>query len=294
MLLGEVMMGRLKSGLSALLVVLLPITIAQVDLGAVMGASKDNQTIYVSGCEYMTELTLNKNLTIAGAGTIDGSEIKDRPEIGTSGKHNAVVLKDLVIRDFTMIRDKANLVIENCSFVRSQLIATDCTLQVKNSSFSNSVNGTNIGDGGAVSLHKVAAVFDHCTFTENSAFRNGTWSGGSGGAMIIGGNSTITLIEPLIQDNIAAFGGAICITNSTMAINGGKIMRNHARPVNYTNPISYFGGIGGAIDVIHSIVTLDNTIISGNLARVAAAINSTKDSEVRLLGNVVMSDNREI
>jgi len=64
--------------------------------------------------------------------------------------------------------------------------------------------------------------------------------------------------------------------------------------LDYTDPISYFGGISGAIDVIHSRVTLDNTIICRNRARVSPTISSTKDPEIRLVMNVVISDNKEI
>jgi hypothetical protein len=68
-------------------------------------------------------------------------------------------------------------------------------------------------------------------------------------------------------------------------------LANRALPINYTNPVSYFSGEEGAISAVHSIVTLDNTIISWNRARIATVINSTEDSEIRLLGNVMMSDN---
>jgi len=53
-------------------------------------------------------------------------------------------------------------------------VAADFTFLVRNSSFIGSMNSTNVGDGGAVSLNKIAAVFDHCNFADNnSTFRNG-------------------------------------------------------------------------------------------------------------------------
>jgi hypothetical protein len=191
------------------------------------------------------------------------------------------------------IYDDANLIIENCRFINSELDAHNCTIFVKNSSFSRSVNGTNAGEGGAISLYKVMGILDNCTFINSSAFHNDTWVGGSGGGLYID-KSIVTLIDPIIMGNIASTGGGICVADSNLTIHDGRIMYNRALPINYTNPVSYFGGVGGAISAVRSKITLDNTIISGNRARVAAAINSTKDSEIRLVGNVVMSDNREI
>jgi hypothetical protein len=74
-------------------------------------------------------------------------------------------------------------------------------------------------------------MFDHCAFVNNSAYRTGTWNGGSGGAMRIN-RSTATLIEPIIERNLAAYGGGICAVDSDLFIYGGRIIHNEAREVN--------------------------------------------------------------
>ena len=189
-------------------------------LGALIGASHDDQIIKVTGCEYIQSLSVSNNVTIVGAGgnaTIDGSRLDGLLKIGDSKRRTTVTLKDLVIRNCTRLYNCANLIIENCRFIGSELDADDCTILVKNSSFTRSINGTKVGEGGAVSLYKVAGVFDHCAFVGNSAFRNGTWSGGSGGGLHIA-NSTVTLIEPLIASNVAAFGGGIGVVDSDLTM----------------------------------------------------------------------------
>jgi hypothetical protein len=104
----------------------------------------------------------------------------------------------------------------------------------------------------------------------------------------------VILDDPVIEGNMAAWRGGIAVSDSTLKVHGGRITNNLAIPINYTSPVRYFGGIGGAIDVVHSTVTLDNTVISGNRARISPSINSTKDSEVKLVGNVVIANNREM
>ncbi len=156
----------------------------------------------------------------------------------------------------------ANLVIDHCRFIGSDLEADNCTLVVKNSTFENSVNGHPVGFGGAASLNKVTGVFDHCSFIKNSAYRSGDWNGGSGGAMWVR-NSTITLIDPEIRGNKACTGGGLCVIDSTVMVYGGNITDNRAVEVDI--PTAKFGGNASAIDIIgNSKAALVGTFAADN------------------------------
>jgi hypothetical protein len=137
----------------------------------------------------------------------------------------------------------ADLVIEDCRFINTELDANNCAIIAKNSSFIGTVNGSTIGDGGAVLLSHTISIFDHCTFVNNSAYRNDTWHGGSGGALSIV-NSTVTLIEPIIEHNLAAYGGGVCVMNGDLSIYGDRLVLNEARVANVSQTLK-LGGVGG-------------------------------------------------
>ncbi len=192
-----------------------------------------------------------------------------------------------MVRNCPRFYTMANLVIDHCRFIGSDLEADNCTLVVKNSTFENSVNGHPVGFGGAASLNKVTGVFDHCSFIKNSAYRSGDWNGGSGGAMRIN-RSTATLIEPIIERNLATYGGGICAADSDLFIYGGRIMYNEAREVNLS-PTSKLGRVGGAIDILHSKILLARVFIANNEAPISSALNVSKDSDVRVIDSKIVS-----
>jgi hypothetical protein len=161
------------------------------------------------------------------------------------------------------------------------------TVTLKGLTFKHCVNGSSVGFGGAVNLYNFSAMFDHCAFVNNSAYRTGTWNGGSGGAMRIN-RSTATLIEPIIERNLATYGGGICAADSDLFIYGGRIMYNEAREVNLS-PTSKLGGVGGAIDLLHSKVLLARVFIANNEAPISSALNVSKDSDVRVIDSTIVS-----
>ena len=231
---------------------------------------------------------MTKNLTLAGNNsTIDGSKSELIPIIGDNRHLTTVILRDLVIRDCARVYDNANLVIEGCKFINSELDAHGCNVLVKNTIFERCVNGTDSGEGGAISLHKVTGVLDNCSFIGNSAFRNSSWCGGSGGGLYID-NSTITLIDPIIMDNIACTGGGICVSDSDLTIYGGRIEYNRAIPINYTEPVRYFGGEGGAIFSSNSKLSLFQTSIVQNPSRQGNSIWAIDGSDIRLMDSRIM------
>jgi hypothetical protein len=284
---GYTIMNTLKSIWLAL--IMLSVGTAQCEsatLEANLAASHDNQTIEVTGYEYIKGLSVAKNVTIVGTddnATIDGSYLEHIPAIGDRNRSTIVTFKDLVVRNCSRFYTTANLVIDHCRFIGSDLEANNCTLLIKNSTFEHSVNGNPIGFGGAASLDKVAGIFDHCKFIKNSAYRSGDWNGGSGGALWVR-NSTIALIDPEIRENKACTGGGLCVIDSTIMVYGGNIADNHALEVNI--PTAKFGGIGAAIDVIgKSKVVLAGTSITGNHGDHEPSIAVEQNSDLRIIGS---------
>ncbi len=241
-------------------------------------------------------LSIAHNITLLGINnaTLDGSNRMYQLEIGNMSNRLQITLRDILFVNFPRVYSNANLTLERCHFINSTFSVNDGSLIARDCTFEHGKLRSCSDDSGGLALHHVTGALTNCSFIGNDAFLNTSACNGGAGEGLVVSCSNITLIDPVIESNIAAWGGGITAYNSTLKIHGGRIMHNRALPVNHTNPVSHFGGIGGAIDAVRSKVTLDNTIISGNLARVAAAINSTKDSEIRLLGNVVTSDNREI
>lgn len=267
------------------MMVALAITCAHCEpLSTQLATCQDNQIVETTGYEYIKELSVTKNVTIVGDdATIDGSHLELMPTIGDETRHTAVTLKGLTIKNIPRLYNTADLVIEDCRFINTELDANNCAILARNSAFAGTINGSRIGDGGAALLTNTIGIFDHCIFAENSAYRNGTWCGGRGGALSIFG-STITLIEPIIEHNIAAYGGGICVVESNLSIYGGKIVSNEAREVN-VSPTLKLGGVGGAMDIIRSKVLLARVLIADNIA---PALNVSEDSEIRVIDSKIM------
>ena len=97
---------------------------------------------------------------------------------------------------------------------------------------------------GGITLYHITGVMSNCQFLGNEAYQNtSSCNGGTGGGLTVS-NSNIILDDPVIEGNMAAWGGGIAVSDSTLRVNGGKISNNLANPINYTNPVRYFGGIG--------------------------------------------------
>lgn len=276
-----------------LITMLVALTIAGAHgepLSAQLAASQDNQTIKATGYEYIKDLSVTKNVTIVGSDintTIDGSYLELMPTIGNKTHRTTVTLKGLIIKNCPRFYNTADLVIEDCRFIDTELDANSCAILAKNSSFAGTINGSIIGDGGAVLLTHTIGIFDHCTFINNSAYRNDTWHGGSGGGLRIV-NSTIALIEPIIEHNLAAYGGGICVVNSDLSIYGGRIVFNEARVANVSQTLK-LGGVGGAMDIIlRSKVLLARVLIADNETPIGSALNVSEDSYVRAIDSKIL------
>ncbi len=100
--------------------------------------------------------------------------------------------------------------------------------------------------------------------------------------------STATLIEPIIERNLAAYSGGICAVDSDLFIYGGRIIHNEAREVNLS-PTSKLGRVGGTIDILYSKVLLARVFIANNEAPISSALNVSKDSDVRVIDSKIVS-----
>ena len=222
---------------------LLLIGMAHGDLETTLNSSTDNQTSQVEGYQYVSNLVLDKNVTLVGPNaTIDGTKSELIPQVRDRNRHTTVTLKGLTFRNCLSLNNYDNLIIGDCQFIDSWLDIHGSSILVKNSTFRHCVNGSSVGFGGAINLYNSSAMFDHCAFVNNSAYRTGTWNGSSGGTMRIN-RSTTALIEPIIERNLAAYGGGICAVDSDLFIYGGRIIHNEAREVNLS-PTSKLGGVG--------------------------------------------------
>ena len=64
-------------------------------------------------------------------------------------------------------------------------------------------------------------------------------------------------------------------------------MHNSALPINYTNPVDYFGGDGGAIDAVRSKVLLAHVFVVDNRARHNQVIKAY-DSDIRQINSLIL------
>ena len=267
--------------------------------GESLGEQLDHggQTLVLDGHEKLQDdVSIAHNLTLSGINnaTLDGSNRMYQLEIGDRSEHRQIALQDILFVDFPRIYSNGDLTLERCHFINSSFSANNGILVARDCVFER---GKTLGcgsDSGGLTLYNIVGCMTNCSFLGNEAYQNtSSCNGGTGGGLAVS-NSDVILDDPVIEGNMAAWGGGIAVFDSILRVNGGKISNNLANPINYTNPVRYFGGIGGAIDIVRSKVTLDNTVISGNRAKISPIINSTKDSEVRLVGNVVIADNREM
>ncbi len=287
--------------LEILLVVCLSIASAgATSLSDQIASITDGQTISVDGYQTLSDLSVPQNLTLLGKG--DESVLKV-DSFFMAGDHKRLLLKNLVIKDCLRIHSYADVVAENCRFENASLYVWDASLYAKDCVFTGGRMKTCSDDGGALNLYRSTAYIDHCSFLGNNAFMNasdgpncfggGSVDGGSGGAIKMNLSSAV-LLDSVLESNTASTGGGICLVNSDLVARGGSIVNNRALPINYTNPVKFFSGEGGAISAYGtSKVMLVDTIVSGNRAMKSPDFHAEDGSEVKLVGAKV-SDNREL
>ena len=281
---------------------------SDTSLSAQIASDTDDQTISVDGYQVLSDPSITRNLTLSGKGNESVLDLSKRDfflDVGSPSDHKRLWLRNLVIKDCIRIYAYADVVAENCRFENASLDVHGGSLYARDCVFTGGRLKTCSDHGGALTLHDSSALLDNCLLFNNSAFLNasasggvsciggGNCDGGSGGAISMT-NSSMVLLNSIIDSNVASSAGGICLVNSDLAVRDGRITNNRALPINYTNPVDFFSGEGGAISAVGlSKVTLRDTIVSGNLAREYPDIYAEEGSEVKLVGARI-SDNREL
>jgi hypothetical protein len=276
-------------------------------LGTQIASSMDGQTISVDCHHALSDLSITRNLTLAGKGNesiLDLSKMDHFLEVGNPSDHKSLLLRNLVIKDCLRIHAYAGVVAENCRFENASLDVMGASLYARDCVFTGGRIKTYSDEGGALNLYESSTLLDDCSFLNDNAFLNasasegpnyigGSCDGGSGGAIFMT-NSSVVLLNPIIDSNFASSAGGICLVNSDLVVRDGRITNNRALPINYTNPVDFFSGEGGAISAVeHSTVMPIDTLISGNRARKFPAIDIEDGSEVKQIGARIV-DNREL
>lgn len=298
------MRGTVNNILMLLLIARLPtIIVGATSLSEQIASSTDDQTISLDGHQVLNNPSIDRNLTLSGKGNesvLDLSKMTFFLKACSPSDHKRLWLRNLVIQDCIRIYAYAEVVAENCRFENASLDVLDGSLYAKDCVFTGGRLKTCSDHGGALTLHSSSALLDHCSFVNNSAFLNastndepncigGRCDGGSGGAISMS-NSSMILLRPVMDGNVACSGGAICLINSDLVVRGGRMTNNHALPINYTNPVGFFGGEGGAISAVKlSKVMLIDTIVSGNRAREFPDIHAEDSSEVQIINAKINS-----
>jgi hypothetical protein len=156
------------------------------------------------------------------------------------------------------------------------MITSDGTLNISDSTFSNSTS-TNLTGAGVILLSSIGTVnIDHSIFDGNSAT-------GSGGAILnLGGTLNVTT-STFSNNTTGGFGGAIASVGGTSQISGSTFNNNTANP--YTSDAS---GTGGAVINAGGDMTVTNSTFSGNQAEAGGAIASVGATTIidsTLVGN---------
>ena len=156
------------------------------------------------------------------------------------------------------------------------MITSDGTLNISDSTFSNSTS-TNLTGAGVILLSSIGTVnIDHSIFDGNSAT-------GSGGAILnLGGKLNVTT-STFSNNTTGGFGGAIASVGGTSQISGSTFNNNTANP--YTSNAS---GTGGAVINAGGDMTVTNSTFSGNQAEAGGAIASVGATTIidsTLVGN---------
>jgi hypothetical protein len=218
-------------------------------------------TINVAAGVYNENITINRDLTLQGAGAgttiIDGNgQVTHQRVISITSSRNVSIADVTIQHGYAVSSINGGGGISN----RGVLTLTGVILT------HNVVTGTDSSDvGGAISPGGVGGgrlVMENCVVSHNTANR--------GGGIFF--NSTLQIKNTLIYSNTAMAGGGICnygtmaLTNVTLSGNyasggGGGITNNgNATIVNSTIAANERRGIGN-----YNAITLTNTILADNL-----------------------------
>ena len=212
-----------------------PYSVVYCDIqDAIDDADADDTIIIAPGTYDEHDITINKSLTIQGAGagvtSVDGQNISCVFLINVT---YTVDMSGLTIQNGNMSAAIGGGIIN-----AGDLILTDCTV---------SGNTANVSGGGIYNAGNVTMT--NCTISGNTASATATNGSAAvaigGGIGILGGNGTVTLTNCTMSGNTAS---ATATSKDELAIGGG------------------IGNLGGNVTV-----TLTNCTISGNTATSGSA-----------------------
>ena len=250
-------------------------------LAAALLIAANGDVIYVDYGNYNdVNLTINKEVQIIGAGE-DKTIFKRASGVWRWGSitANNVKLSKLTITEYNLASNGIALSIPNGTGIVLDRISIYANVgsagqgAVYISGNSTSVTVKNSGSpcnrilsanyGGAFLIQGSTVVFDNCSINDNvvTAFNGG-------GIRIDGVTANVTINNTTFDDNSSQAGGAICITNGTLNINGCCFNNNFAQ-----DSSSIDGG--GAIFIWPSAgitnVTISNSSFSNNQATTGSA-----------------------
>ncbi len=221
-------------------------------------------TLDVVDCMIVSnEAGVGGGIYAAGITTIEGSTFANNVAISNGiqlgggalyNYHSTVTIKNSTFDSNSanddggaVMSSYGNLIVEDSEFVNNATtdaggaIAEDYgTLVLSGSSLRNNRAS---GDGGAVEIYlsQYAEITD-CDITENVSSANG------GGIVADNGNSTISLLDCLIDSNEATYGGGICVYSGSVTSTNLTIVENYAVES------------GGGVSVNGSFTSTDSTI----------------------------------
>ncbi|MBW4591560.1 MAG: hypothetical protein KME46_01195 [Brasilonema angustatum HA4187-MV1] len=201
------------------------------------GSNLANQTINLTS----GELTVDKNLTVDGAGTsgltISGNNASRIFDVTTPGS-------SFTLRNLTLANGKSSGEGENGAGGAIRTVTSDklTTLNVENSKF---INNASSGNGGGA----IWAGFNTANTITNSLFEGNDGTAGKsergGGAIAVNTNSTLTVKGSEFDNNKGTNGGAINTVLSTLTVEDSTFHNNDSTAGGPIGPNTI--GYGGAI-----------------------------------------------
>ncbi|MBP5971720.1 right-handed parallel beta-helix repeat-containing protein [Brasilonema sp. CT11] len=201
------------------------------------GSNLANQTINLTS----GELTVDKNLTVDGAGTsgltISGNNASRIFDVTTPGS-------SFTLRNLTLANGKSSGEGENGAGGAIRTVTSDklTTLNVENSKF---INNASSGNGGGA----IWAGFNTANTITNSLFEGNDGTAGKsergGGAIAVNNNSALTVKGSEFDNNKGTNGGAINTVLSTLTVEDSTFRNNDSTAGGPIGPNTI--GYGGAI-----------------------------------------------
>lgn len=244
---------------------------------AALGKARPGDTVYVAEGTYNSgEITITKDISLSGGWNLAFDSQENVSIINANGSRGLHINKGV-----TTALDR--FVVQN-GFVINDAgggVKNEGNLTLTRSTIQNNQAGTaEFSTGSAGGIYNTGTlVLDRSSVKNNSTGNH--YSSDAGGIMNDGGS--VVLNNSTVNNNYAgAYGGGILNNNNgTLVLNNSTVSGNHAGVLNlgggihngfpvsgtvYLNSSTISANIGGGIITYSDTVTLQNTILAGNLA----------------------------